>query len=52
VKDGDLIAVNVETGEVRVGSKVLKGKGISGMALEILKAGGLIDYLKMLQRRS
>ncbi|MCC6043137.1 MAG: 3-isopropylmalate dehydratase small subunit [Candidatus Verstraetearchaeota archaeon] len=52
VKDGDLIMVNVETGEVMVGGKVLRGKGVSGMALEILKAGGLIEYLKRLQRGS
>jgi 3-isopropylmalate/(R)-2-methylmalate dehydratase small subunit len=52
VKDGDLIMVNVEAGEVMVGGKVLRGKGVSGMALEILKAGGLIEYLKRLQRGS
>ncbi|MEM2725218.1 MAG: 3-isopropylmalate dehydratase small subunit [Candidatus Nezhaarchaeales archaeon] len=46
VEDGDLISVNVETGEIKVGCRVIKGKGVSVMALEILKAGGLIDYLK------
>ncbi|AHC50756.1 3-isopropylmalate dehydratase small subunit [Sulfolobus acidocaldarius SUSAZ] len=47
INQGDLVRVNVETGEIVVnGSKVLKGKGISGMPLEILKTGGLITYLK------
>ncbi len=46
INDGDYVKVNVETGEVIVGNKVLKGKGISGMALDILKEGGLIEYLK------
>ncbi|AAY79669.1 3-isopropylmalate dehydratase small subunit [Sulfolobus acidocaldarius] len=47
INQGDLVRVNVETGEIVVnGSKVLKGKGISGMPLEILITGGLITYLK------
>ncbi|MEM4576347.1 MAG: 3-isopropylmalate dehydratase small subunit [Candidatus Nezhaarchaeales archaeon] len=49
VNDGDVISVNIETGEVRAGCRVIKGKGISGMALEILKAGGLIEFLKKFQ---
>jgi len=47
VNDGDELAVNIETGEVIVNNaKTTKCKGISGIALEILKAGGLIEYLK------
>ncbi len=46
VNDGDIVRVNVESGEVQVNGKVLKGKGITGMALEILNTGSLIDYLK------
>ncbi|EHP70512.1 3-isopropylmalate dehydratase, small subunit [Metallosphaera yellowstonensis MK1] len=46
IKEGDVVKVNVETGEVRVGNKVLNGKGITGMALDILKAGGIMEYLK------
>lgn len=46
IKEGENVKVNVETGEIIVGNRVLKGRGISGMALEILKSGGLMDYIK------
>jgi 3-isopropylmalate/(R)-2-methylmalate dehydratase small subunit len=47
INEGDYVVVNVETGEIKVNNtKVLKGKGITGMPLEIIKAGGLIEYLK------
>jgi 3-isopropylmalate/(R)-2-methylmalate dehydratase small subunit len=46
INEGENVKVNVETGEIIVGNKVLKGRGISGMALEILKSGGLMDYIK------
>jgi len=47
INQDDYVKVNVETGEIVVnGQKVYKGKGISGMPLEILKAGGLLEYLK------
>jgi len=47
INQDDYVKVNVETGEIIVnGQKVYKGKGISGMPLEILKAGGLLEYLK------
>ncbi|MEM1644715.1 MAG: 3-isopropylmalate dehydratase small subunit [Ignisphaera sp.] len=47
VNDGDEVVVNVETGEVVVNnSKSIKCKSVTGVALEILKAGGLIEYLK------
>ncbi len=47
-----MVTVNVETGEVKVNGKVLKGKGITGMALEILNTGSLIDYLKRVSVKS
>jgi 3-isopropylmalate/(R)-2-methylmalate dehydratase small subunit len=47
VSDGDVIVVNIETGEVIInGARIVKCKGITGIALEILKSGGLIEYLK------
>ncbi|MBP1357497.1 MAG: 3-isopropylmalate dehydratase small subunit [Sulfolobus sp.] len=51
IKEGDYVKVYVESGEVIVGDKVLKGKGIVGMALEILKYGGLIEYLKAVSNK-
>ncbi len=50
VNEGDRIVINVETGEVRVDGKVLRCKGITGMALEILRCGGLIEYLKRITK--
>lgn len=49
VRDGDEVVVRVETGEVVNLStgEVIKGKPLSGLALEILKAGGLTEYLKI-----
>ncbi|QKR00608.1 3-isopropylmalate dehydratase small subunit [Metallosphaera tengchongensis] len=46
INEGDIVKVNVETGEVQVNGRTLKGKGISGMALDILKSGGIMEYLK------
>ena len=47
INQDDYVKVNVETGEIIVNNqKTYKGKGISGMPLEILKTGGLLDYLK------
>ena len=51
-KEGGFITVNVETGEIKVGGKILRGRGISGMALEILEAGGLLEHLEELQQGS
>ena len=51
-KGRGLIAVNVETGEIKVGGKILRGRGISGMALEILEAGGFLEHLEKLQQGS
>ncbi|MEM2528929.1 MAG: 3-isopropylmalate dehydratase small subunit [Ignisphaera sp.] len=49
VNENDTIKINIESGEVIVDDKVIKCKGIAGMALDILKAGGLIEYLKTLR---
>ncbi|MEM0188138.1 MAG: 3-isopropylmalate dehydratase small subunit [Saccharolobus sp.] len=50
INNDDTVVVNVETGEVIINnSKVLKGSGISGMALEILKSGGIMEYLRKIQ---
>jgi len=47
INQDDYVKVNVETGEIIVNNqKTYKGKGISGMPLDILKTGGLLDYLK------
>ncbi|MEM4501861.1 MAG: 3-isopropylmalate dehydratase small subunit, partial [Ignisphaera sp.] len=52
VSEGDIITVNIETGEVAIGgNKIIKCKSITGMALEILKSGGLIEYLKNLEKK-
>ena len=49
VNEGDVIKVDVERGEVIAGNKRIMCKGITGMALEILKNGGLMEYLKRLR---
>ncbi|MEM3833403.1 MAG: 3-isopropylmalate dehydratase small subunit [Thermoprotei archaeon] len=50
VNEGDYAQVHIETGEVIIGSKVLKGRPLSGIVLEIVKSGGLLNFL-MLKRR-
>ena len=46
INEGEVVRINVETGEIEVNGRKYQGKGISGMALEILKAGGIMEYLK------
>ncbi|ADN50092.1 3-isopropylmalate dehydratase small subunit [Vulcanisaeta distributa] len=48
VNDGDFVRVNVGTGEVIInnGQKILRARPITGMALEILMSGGLLEYIK------
>ncbi|GAB6947722.1 3-isopropylmalate dehydratase small subunit [Vulcanisaeta sp. JCM 16161] len=48
VNDGDFVRVNVSTGEVVInnGQRLLRAKPITGMALEILISGGLLEYIK------
>jgi 3-isopropylmalate/(R)-2-methylmalate dehydratase small subunit len=45
--ENDWIKINIETGEIIINNKILiKSKPITGIALEIIKAGGLINFLK------
>lgn len=47
VNEGDHVVIDVETGELIInGSRRLKAKPITGVALEILRSGGLMNYLK------
>ena len=47
VNDGDSVRVIVDTGEIIINdSRVVKAKPITGVALEILLKGGLLNYLK------
>jgi 3-isopropylmalate/(R)-2-methylmalate dehydratase small subunit len=46
IDEGEIVRINVETGEIEVNGRKYQGKGISGMALEILKSGGIMEYLK------
>jgi len=48
INQGDEIEVNVETGEIKnlTTGKVYKASPISDLELEIMKAGGLLNYLK------
>ncbi len=47
VNDGDNVRVIVDAGEIIInGSRVVKAKPITGVALEILLKGGLLNYLK------
>jgi 3-isopropylmalate/(R)-2-methylmalate dehydratase small subunit len=50
VAEGDWLRINIETGEAVINNvKKVMCKPITGMALEILKAGGLLEYLKKLK---
>ncbi|MCY0873809.1 MAG: 3-isopropylmalate dehydratase small subunit [Acidianus infernus] len=46
IDEGEIVRINVETGEIEVNGRKYQGKGISGMALKILKSGGIMEYLK------
>ncbi|MEM0026902.1 MAG: 3-isopropylmalate dehydratase small subunit [Ignisphaera sp.] len=51
VRDGDSIRIDLVSGEVTINnSKKVLCKGLSGMALEILLAGGIIEYLKKIRK--
>lgn len=45
VNEGDYAQVHIEVGEVIIGNKVLRGRPLSGIALEIVKSGGLLNFL-------
>ena len=48
IEDGDVLEVDLESGEIKVVSKdlILKGSPVTSLEFEIMKAGGLIPYLK------
>jgi 3-isopropylmalate/(R)-2-methylmalate dehydratase small subunit len=47
VNENDKVRVVVDTGEITVNdSRVIKAKPVTGVALEILLKGGLLNYLK------
>ena len=48
IKQGDILEVNPENGEIKniAQNKILKAKAVSSLELEIMKAGGLLKYLK------
>jgi 3-isopropylmalate/(R)-2-methylmalate dehydratase small subunit len=48
IEKGDELEVNLETGRIKniTKSKELKGRPVSSLEMEIMKAGGLLEYLK------
>ncbi len=48
IAEGDAIEVDVETGEIadKTTGKSYKAKPVSGLEMDIMKAGGLLPYLK------
>ena len=48
IEDGDVLEVDLESGEIKVVNKdlILKGSPLTSLEFEIMKAGGLIPYLK------
>lgn len=51
IQDGDILEVNIETGEIKdiTKNKIYKAEPISELEKEILNAGGLLQYLKSMQ---
>lgn len=51
INDGDILEVNIETGEIKdiTENKIYKAEPISELEKEILNAGGLLPYLKSVQ---
>lgn len=48
IKKGDILLINIENGDIKNITQhgVLKAKPISSLEMEIMKAGGLLAYLK------
>jgi 3-isopropylmalate/(R)-2-methylmalate dehydratase small subunit len=48
IKKGDVLEVNIENGEIKniTQNKEYKAKPVSSLEMEIMKAGGLLQYLK------
>ncbi len=51
IKDGDSIEVNLKTGRIEdlTTKKVYSGITVSKLELEIMQAGGLLNYLRMIK---
>lgn len=51
IKDGDILEVNIETGEIKniTQNNSYKAEPISKLEKEILEAGGLLKYLKLVK---
>ncbi len=45
--EGEEIEVNTETGEIKIKDKVFTFVPLTGCAMDIFKAGGLVEYTKM-----
>lgn len=52
MKKGDVLEVNIENGEIKniTQNKVYKGKPVSSLEMDIMKAGGLLQYLAKTRR--
>ncbi|MCX8022413.1 MAG: 3-isopropylmalate dehydratase small subunit [Syntrophorhabdaceae bacterium] len=46
VKEGETIEVDISSGTIKLGTKVVKAKPIPPFMEELIEAGGLINYLK------
>ncbi len=48
IDDGDELEIDLESGEIKNLTKIktIKGKALSGLEMEIMNAGGLLEYLK------
>ncbi|AEC51250.1 3-isopropylmalate dehydratase small subunit [Pyrococcus sp. NA2] len=46
LRDGDVITVNWETGEVRRGNEVFHFRPLDGFLLEIVREGGILEYIR------
>jgi len=46
LKDGDLVTVNWETGEVRKGDEILMFEPLEDFLLEIVREGGILEYIR------
>ncbi len=48
IDDGDELEIDLENGEIKNLTKIktIKGKALSGLEMEIMNAGGLLEYLK------
>ncbi len=46
LRDGDIVEVNWETGEVRRGKEVFQFKPLDGFLLDVVRSGGIIEYIR------